>query len=100
VGVTAGATATLNIPIATAGKITVKVLNSTNAAVPSATVTIKGGVVATTVTGSTSTAGTFTTNWIPVGSYTITVAKTGHTTKSKTATVSSGVTTTVTFTAF
>jgi hypothetical protein len=100
VAVTAGATATLNIPIATAGKITVKVLSSTNAAVPSATVTIKGGAVATTVTGSTSTAGTFTTNWIPVGSYTITVAKTGHTTKSKTATVSSGVTTTVTFTAF
>lgn len=100
VAVTAGATATLNVPIATAGKITVKVLNSTNAAVPSATVTVKGGVVATTVTGSTSTAGTFTTNWIPVGSYTITVAKTGHTTKSKTATVSSGLTTTVTFTAF
>ena len=100
VGITAGATASLNIPIATAGKISVKVLNSTNAAVPSATVTIKGGIIATTVTGTTSTAGTFTTNWIPVGSYTITVAKTGHTTKSKTATVSSGVTTTVTFTAF
>jgi len=100
VAVTAGATATLNIPIATAGKLTVKVLNSSNVAVASASVTIKGGVVATTVTGTTSTAGTFTTNWIPVGSYTITVAKTGHTTKSKTATVSSGVTTTVTFTAF
>jgi len=100
VGVTAGATATLNIPIATAGKISVKVLNSSNAAVASATVTIKGGVIATTVTGTTSTAGTFTSNWIPVGSYTITVAKTGHTTKSKTATVSSGVTTSVTFTAF
>jgi hypothetical protein len=100
VGVTAGGTATLNIPIAAGGKISVKVLNSSNAAVSAVTVTIKGGSVATTVTGSTSTAGTFTTNWIPVGSYTITVAKTGHTTKSKTATVSAGATTAVTFTAF
>lgn len=100
VGVTSGATATLNIPIAAGGKISVKVLNSSNAAVAAATVTIKGGVIATTVTGSTSTAGTFTTSWIPVGSYTVTVAKTGHTTKSKSATVSAGVTTAVAFTAF
>ena len=98
--ITAGGTTTLNIPLATAGHITVKVTNSTNAAVPAASVTIKGGAVPTTVTGATSTAGTFVTGWIPVGSYTITVAKTGHTTKSKTATVSTGATTTVTFTAF
>jgi hypothetical protein len=76
------------------------VLSSTNTAVAGATVTIKGGVIGTTVTGTTNTSGIFTTNWIPVGSYTITVAKTGHTTKSKTATVSAGVTTSVTFTAF
>ena len=100
VGVTGGATSTLNIPIATAGKISTKVLNSSNAAVSGATVTIKGGVVATTVSGLTSSTGIFTTNWIPVGTYTVTVSKTGHTTRSKTATVSSGVTTTVTFTSF
>ncbi|HEX5433287.1 MAG TPA: carboxypeptidase regulatory-like domain-containing protein [Candidatus Angelobacter sp.] len=98
--VTSGGTATLNVPIAAGGKISVKVLSASNAAVPTATVTIKGGSVATTVTGSTSTAGTFTTNWIPVGSYTITVAKTGHTTKSTTATVTAGATKAVTFTAF
>lgn len=100
VGVTGGATAALNIPIALGGKISVKVLNSSNVAVATATVTIKGGIIATTVTGTTSTYGTFTTNWIPVGSYTVTVAKSGHTTKSKTATVSAGATTAVTFTAF
>jgi len=100
VGVTGGATATLNIPIATAGKITAKVVTSTGAVVSGATVTIKGGAIATTVTGSTNTSGLFTTTWIPVGTYTVTVAKTGHTTQSKSATVSAGVTTTVTFSSF
>jgi len=99
-GVTSGGTATLNIPISTAGKISAKVLTSTGAVVSGATVTIKGGVIGTTVTGTTNTSGIFTTNWIPVGSYTITAAKTGHTTQSKTATVSAGVTTSVTFTSF
>jgi hypothetical protein len=100
VTVTGGATATLNIAIATAGKITTKVTSTTGAVVSGVTVTIKGGVVATTVTGTTGTTGVFTTNWIPVGSYTITVSKTGHTTRSKTATVTSGATVSVTFTGF
>jgi hypothetical protein len=100
VSVTGGATATLNIPIATAGKITAKVVTSTGAVVSGATVTIKGGAIATTVTGSTSSSGLFTTTWIPVGTYTVTVAKTGHTTQSKSATVSAGATTTVTFSSF
>jgi hypothetical protein len=100
VNVTGGATATLNIAIATAGKITAKVLSPSGAVVSGATVTIKGGVIATTVTGTTGTTGLFTTNWIPVGSYTVTISKTGHTTQSKTATVSSGATTTITFTGF
>ncbi len=100
VTVTGGATATLNIPIATAGKISTKVTSTTGAAVSGATVTINGGVVATTVTGTTGSTGVFTTNWIPVGSYTITISKTGHTPKSKTATVSSGATATITFTGF
>lgn len=98
--VSSGATATLNIPIATAGKISVKVTGTTGAAVSAATVKITGGVVATTVAGSTSTTGVFSTNWIPVGSYTITVSKTGHTTKSTTATVASGATASVSFTSF
>jgi hypothetical protein len=100
VTVTGGATATLNIAIATAGKITAKVVSPSGAVVSGATVTIKGGVIATTVTGTTATTGLFTTNWIPVGTYTVTISKTGHTTQSKTATVSAGVTTTITFTGF
>ncbi|HZU29462.1 MAG TPA: carboxypeptidase regulatory-like domain-containing protein, partial [Candidatus Angelobacter sp.] len=98
--VTGGATGTLNVALATAGKITVKAVASTGAVVSGTTVTIKGGVIATTVTGTTSTAGTFTTDWIPIGSYTVTISKTGHTTQSKTTTVTSGVTNTLTFTAF
>ncbi|MGC2696262.1 MAG: carboxypeptidase regulatory-like domain-containing protein [Candidatus Angelobacter sp.] len=98
--VTANTTATLNFPLATAGKITAKVIAANGTVVSGATVTIKGGVIVTTVTGGTSAAGLFTTNWIPVGSYTVTVSKTGHTTRNKTTTVSAGATTTVTFTGF
>jgi len=68
--------------------------------VSGATVTIKGGSVATTVSASTSTAGLFTTNWIPVGTYTVSISKTGHTTQTKTTTVASGATTSLTFTGF
>ncbi|HEY2361369.1 MAG TPA: carboxypeptidase regulatory-like domain-containing protein, partial [Candidatus Angelobacter sp.] len=100
VGVTGGATSTLNIPIATAGKISVKVVTSGGAVVSGATVTIKGGVVATTVSGSSSSTGLLTTNWIPMGTYTVTVAKSGFATQTKTTTVSSGVTTSLTFTGF
>jgi hypothetical protein len=100
VGVTGGATSTLNIPIATAGKISVKVVTSSGAAVSGATVTIKGGSIATTVSGLSSSTGLFATNWIPVGTYTVTVAKSGFATQSKTTSVSSGVTTSLTFTGF
>jgi hypothetical protein len=100
VNVVGGGTSTLNIPIATAGKISVKVVTSSGAVVSGATVTIKGGVVATTVSGSSSSTGLLTTNWIPVGTYTVTVAKSGFATQTKTTTVSSGVTTSLTFTGF
>lgn len=98
--VTGGATGTLNLAIAAAGKITVKVTTASGAVVSGTSISIKGGAVATTVTGTTSTAGTFTTNWIPIGSYTITASKTGHATKSKTATVTSGATASVAITSF
>jgi hypothetical protein len=98
--VVAGATSTLNIPIATGGKISVKVVTSSGAAVSGATVTIKGGVIATTVSGLSNSTGIFTTNWIPVGTYTVTVAKSGFATQSKTTTVASGATVSLTFTGF
>ncbi len=97
VTVVGGGTVTVNVPIATAGKISVKTLTPAGAVVAGSTVTIKGGVVPTTITGTTNTSGVFATNWTPVGSYTITVAKTGHTTQSKSATVVSGQTVAVTF---
>ncbi|HEX7286177.1 MAG TPA: carboxypeptidase regulatory-like domain-containing protein [Candidatus Angelobacter sp.] len=98
--VSGGATSTLNIPLATAGKISVTATAPGGAVVSGATVTIKGGVLATTVTGTTSSTGVFTTVFIPIGSYTVSVAKTGHTTQTKPATVTSGVTTSLSFTNF
>jgi hypothetical protein len=76
------------------------VVSPAGAVVSGATVTIKGGSISTTVSGSTSTAGVFTTNWIPVGTYTVSISKTGHATQTKTTTVSSGATASLTFTGF
>lgn len=100
VSVPSGGTATLNLSLATAGKITAVVKNSSGAAISGARITINGGVIATTVTGTTNTSGTFATSWIPVGSYTITASESGHTTQTKSASVTAGATTTVTFTSF
>jgi hypothetical protein len=55
-------------------------------------------VIATTVSGTTNSSGIFATNWIPIGTYTVTISESGHTTQSKSASVSPGVTTTVNFT--
>jgi hypothetical protein len=98
--VTGGASTTFNIPLAAGGKIAVKVVAPGGAAVSGAAITIKGGSIANTVTASTSTAGLFTTNWIPVGTYTVSIAKTGHTTQTKTITIPSGATESLTFTGF
>jgi hypothetical protein len=95
--VTAGQSATLNFQLATAGKIAGTVKTSSGAALASATVKVTGGSIATTVTLTTSSTGTYSTSWIPVGNYTVTVSKTGYTTASKSATVSTGATTTVNF---
>jgi hypothetical protein len=100
VNVAAGGTSTLNLPIATSGKITVKVVAANGSIVSGATLTIKGGSIATVVPGSTASTGLFATTWIPVGTYTVTVTKTGHTTQTKTTTVTSGVNISLTFTGF
>ncbi|HLK53091.1 MAG TPA: carboxypeptidase regulatory-like domain-containing protein, partial [Candidatus Angelobacter sp.] len=50
VNVTAGATATLNLQLATAGKITVKVVSPSGAVVSGTSVSIKGGIIPNTVT--------------------------------------------------
>jgi len=71
--VSAGATTTTNIPIATAGKISGVVTNqATGAVIAGATVKIVGGVLATSKTLVTNSSGAYATNWIPVGTYTVT----------------------------
>jgi hypothetical protein len=95
--VVGGATATLNIPLATAGKITMRVSLSNGVAASGATVTLKGGVIATTTSGTTNISGYYYGPWVPIGSYTVTVSKSGYTTQTKSATVSIGATSTVTF---
>jgi hypothetical protein len=96
--VTSGATTTLNFALATAGRIGGTVKNSSGAVISGATVKMTGGVVATTKTYTTSSTGTYLSTWIPIGNYTVTVSKTGFTSQSKPASVSTGATTTVNFT--
>jgi photosystem II stability/assembly factor-like uncharacterized protein len=96
--VTSGGTTTLNFKLATGGKLAGTVTNSSGASVSGATVNISGGSIATNVTLTTSSTGGYATNFIPAGTYTITVSATGFTTQSKTATVNTGQTTTVNFT--
>ncbi|MCU1285441.1 MAG: Kelch domain protein [Acidobacteriales bacterium] len=98
--VTAGANSTLNFQLATGGKIRGTVTSTTGAAVSSTTVKLSGGTISTTVTLTTDTSGNYLSNWIPVGSYTITVSKTGRASQSKSGSVTSGATTTVNFTSF
>lgn len=98
--VTSGATTTVNFALATAGKLAGTLQSSTGAAISGATVTFKGGVIANSTSVKTSSNGTYSSAWIPVGSYSVTVSMTGHTTQAKAATVSTGTTTTVNFTNF
>lgn len=98
--VTAGASVTLNFAIATAGKIAGTITSSTGAVVSGATVTFKGGVISNTTSVTSSSTGTYSSAWIPVGSYTVTVSMSGRTTQTKSATVTAGATTTVNFSGF
>jgi hypothetical protein len=98
VNVAGGTTATLNIQLATAGIISIKAVNASGAADPGANVTINGGIISTTVTGTTNSSGAFNSNWIPVGTYTVTISESGHTTQTQSATIKSGQTAVVNFT--
>jgi len=98
VTVAGGATATLNIQLATAGIISIKAVNAAGSADLGANVTINGGIISTTVTGTTNSSGTFSSNWIPVGTYTVTISESGHATQTQSATIKSGQTAVVNFT--
>jgi hypothetical protein len=97
--VTGGATATLNMPLATGGKINA-VVEASGADISGATVTVSGGLVSTTDSGTTSSTGVYLSPWLPIGTYTVTVSKSGYTTQSQSVTVATGATATVTFSTF
>ena len=98
VTISAGTTSTLNFALATGGKVGGTVTNSAGAVIAGASVTITGGSITTTVNTTTNSSGVYNSNWIPVGTYTVTVSATGFTQQSKTVNVPTGTTATLNFT--
>jgi hypothetical protein len=98
--VAAGGNTILNFAMATSGIISGTVKNSSGAGVAGASVTFKGGVLGISKTVTTSSTGSYSSSWIPIGSYTVTVSLSGHTTQNKTAAVNTGAITTLNFTSF
>lgn len=92
-----GSQSTLNFAISTAGIIKGAVSTAAGAGIPGATVTVSGGVIATNKSLTTSSAGAYSSNWIPVGSYTVTATTSGGS-QSKTVTLGTGQTVAVNFT--
>jgi hypothetical protein len=98
VTISSGTTSTLNFALATGGKVGGTVTSSAGAVIAGASVTITGGSIATTVNTTTNSSGVYNSNWIPVGTYTVTVSATGFTKQSKTVNVPTGTTATLNFT--
>jgi hypothetical protein len=98
VTVVSGATSTLNFALATGGKIAGTITNSGGTPISGASVTIAGGVITTAVNTTTNSSGGYNSNWLPIGSYTVTVSASGHATQSNGITATTGATTTLNFT--
>jgi large repetitive protein len=79
--------------ISTAGQISGHVLNSGGAPVVGATLTFTGGKLRLGKTVTADGAGEFSSSWISVGSYRVTVAAPGFASVSTAATVNTGLTT-------
>src|SRR5712671_1833609 len=79
--------------ISTAGQISGHVLNSGGAPVTGAKLTLNGGKLRLSKTVTADGVGAFSSSWISVGSYTVTVAAPGFASVSTTATVNAGLTT-------
>jgi hypothetical protein len=84
--------------ISTAGQITGHVLNSGGAPVAGATLTFTGGKLRLSKTVTADGVGAFSSSWISVGSYTVTVSAPGFASVSTSATVNTGLVTTLNFT--
>ena len=92
VALTSGTGSTANIKLATSGRIAGTVKRADGSAASGVKVVFVGGVITNTTSLTTSSTGTFSSTWIPVGNYTVTA---GDTAASSTApaTVTAGVTT-------
>jgi phosphatidylinositol-3-phosphatase len=97
VNVAAGTASTLNFQLATSGQIKGSVTNSSGGPIAGATVTITGGVISTTKSLTTSSTGAYSSNWIPVGNYTVT-AQSSSLSKTQNVTLGTGQTLIVNFT--
>jgi hypothetical protein len=81
--------------MATSGVLRGSTVTTVGAAVGGATVTITGGALKISKTMTSDAAGNYSTGWIPVGNYQVTVSKSGYNAGSSSATVNTGLTTTV-----
>jgi hypothetical protein len=79
--------------ISTAGQVSGHVLNSAGAPIAGATLTFIGGKLRLSKTITADGAGAFNSNWISVGSYTVTVSAPGFAGMSVAATVNTGLVT-------
>jgi PKD repeat protein len=96
VNVTAGSKLTQNFRLSTSGVLQGKVTSSSGSGIGGAKITFTGGVFNTTNSVTTDANGNYNAGWIPVGSYVISATASGVT-KSSSASISAGVTTTVNF---
>jgi cytoskeletal protein CcmA (bactofilin family) len=76
--VTSGQTTTQNLQLTTTGRVTGTVTGAGGAALSGATVTLQGGNLPTTDTVATDATGHYTSNWDPIGTYTITCSAAGY----------------------
>ena len=90
-GVVNGGLSTANVQLATSGRVGGTVVNADGSVAAGQTVTIAGGVIVNTTSVVTNSSGAFTSGWIPVGSYQVTV----NTTTAQ-ATVTAGATANIT----
>ncbi len=94
VAAVSGTTASVNVQLPTGG-IVAGTVTANGAPAANATVAISGGSVATTKTVTTDSTGAFSSNWVPVGNYTVSVSMTGYPAQTSTVVAKTGATASV-----
>jgi hypothetical protein len=79
IAVGSGQTTSQNIQLSTTGRATGTVTAAGGAPISGATVTLQGGNLPTTDSVTSDTAGHYTSNWDPIGTYSVTCSAPGHT---------------------